>query len=165
EFVTPTRYSAIPCSLVPIRSRNAMPQPAYDPNNVFGKILRGELPSQRVYEDEATIAIMDVMPTSDGHTLVIPKAPSRNMLDADPAVLAQLIATTQKIARAVKAAFNADGVAVYQFNEPASGQSVFHWHFHVVPRFEGVPAKPHGQKMEEQAVLSVNAEKIRAALA
>jgi histidine triad (HIT) family protein len=138
---------------------------AYDPNNVFGKILRGELPSHRVYEDDATIAIMDVMPTSDGHTLVIPKAPSRNMLDADPAVLAQLIATTQKIARAVKAAFKADGVAVYQFNEAASGQSVFHLHFHVVPRFEGVPAQPHGQKMEGQTVLAANAEKVRAALA
>jgi histidine triad (HIT) family protein len=142
-----------------------MTQPAYDPNNIFGKILRGELPSHRVYEDDATIAIMDVMPTADGHTLVIPKAPSRNILDADPAALAEAIATTQKIARAVKAAFNADGVAVYQFNETASGQSVFHLHFHVVPRFEGVPAKPHGQKMEDQAVLAANAEKIRAMLA
>src|SRR5436190_17901280 len=79
--------------------------PAYDPNNIFGKILRGELPSHRVYEDDATIAIMDVMPTADGHTLVIPKAPSRNMLDADPAVLGRLVATTQKIAKAVKTAF------------------------------------------------------------
>ena len=142
-----------------------MAQPAYDPGNIFGKILRGELPSHRVYEDDATIAIMDVMPTADGHTLVLPKAPSRNMLDADPAVLAQVIATTQKLANAVKAAFNADGVAVYQFNERASGQSVFHLHFHVVPRFEGVPARPHGAKMEDQAVLKANAEKIRAALA
>jgi histidine triad (HIT) family protein len=137
---------------------------AYDPNNIFGKILRGELPSHRVYEDDATIAIMDVMPTADGHTLVIPKAPSRNILDADPAVLARLIATTQKIAKALKTAFKADGIAVYQFNEPASGQSVFHLHFHVVPRFEGVPAKPHGQKMEDQAVLAANADKIREAL-
>jgi histidine triad (HIT) family protein len=142
-----------------------MPQTAYDPNNIFGKILRGELPSHRVYEDDDTIAIMDVMPTADGHTLVIPKAPSRNILDADPAVLARAIATTQKIAKAVKAAFRADGVAVYQFNEPASGQSVFHLHFHVVPRFEGVPQKPHGSKMEDQAVLAANVEKIRAALA
>jgi histidine triad (HIT) family protein len=142
-----------------------MTAPAYDPANIFGKILRGELPSHRVYEDEATIAIMDVMPTADGHALVIPKAPSRNILDADPAVLARVIATTQKLANAVKSAFNSDGVAVYQFNERASGQSVFHLHFHVVPRFEGVPAKPHGSTMEDQAVLAANAEKIRAALA
>src|SRR5690349_2031869 len=142
-----------------------MSQVTYDPSNIFGKILRGELPSHRVYEDDATIAIMDVMPTADGHTLVIPKAGSRNILDADPVVLAHTIAATQKIAKAVKAAFNADGVAVYQFNEPASGQSVFHLHFHVVPRFDGVPAKLHGQKMEDQAVLAANAEKIRKALA
>ena len=142
-----------------------MPQSAYDPDNVFAKILRGELPSQRLYEDDATIAIMDVMPTADGHTLVIPKAPARNMLDADPENLKRLIMTVQKLTQAVKAAFRADGVAVYQFNERASGQSVFHLHFHVVPRFEGVPAKPHGSTMEDQAVLAANAEKIRAALA
>jgi histidine triad (HIT) family protein len=138
---------------------------AYDDNNVFAKILRGELPSYRLYEDEATIAVMDVMPTADGHSLVIPKAASRNILDADPETLQKLIPTVQRIARAVKKAFKADGVAVYQFNEPASGQSVFHLHFHVVPRFEGVPAKPHGSKMEDQAVLAANADKIRKALA
>ena len=104
------------------------------------------------------------MPTADGHTLVIPKAPARNMLDADPENLKRLIMTVQKLAQAVKAAFDADGVAVYQFNEAASGQSVFHLHFHIVPRFEGVPAKPHGSKMEDPAVLAANAEKIRAAL-
>jgi histidine triad (HIT) family protein len=142
-----------------------MPQSAYDPNNVFGKILRGELPSHKLYEDDATVAIMDVMPTTDGHTLVIPKVASRNILDADLATLAPVIAVVQKMARAVKAAFDADGVAVYQFNEAASGQSVFHLHFHVVPRFDGVPQKPHGSKMEDQKVLAANAEKIRAALA
>ena len=104
------------------------------------------------------------MPTADGHTLVIPKAPARNMLDADPENLKRLIMTVQKLAQAVKAAFDADGVAVYQFNEAASGQSVFHLHFHIVPRFEGVPVKPHGSKMEDPAVLAANAEKIRAAL-
>jgi histidine triad (HIT) family protein len=138
---------------------------AYDDSNVFAKILRGELPSHKLYEDDATIAIMDVMPTADGHALVIPKTPSRNILDADPAVLARIIPVVQRLAKAVKAAFAADGVAVYQFNEPASGQSVFHLHFHIVPRFEGVPQKPHGSKMEDQAVLAANAEKIRAALA
>jgi len=138
---------------------------AYDPSNIFGKILRGELPSQKVFEDDATVAIMDIMPVADGHTLVLPKAPSRNLLDAEPATLARVIATTQKIALAVKDAFGSDGVAVYQFNEPAAGQTVYHLHFHVVPRFEGVPQGPHGSKMEDAAVLAANADKIRAALA
>jgi histidine triad (HIT) family protein len=141
-----------------------MTAPAYDSGNVFGKILRGELPSHKLYEDDASIAIMDVMPTADGHTLVIPKAPARNMLDADPESLKQLIVTVQKLAKAIKTAFQSDGVAVYQFNEAASGQSVFHLHFHIVPRFEGVAVKPHGSKMEEPAVLAANADKIRAAL-
>jgi len=138
---------------------------AYDPSNIFGKILRGELPSQKVYEDDATVAIMDIMPVADGHTLVLPKAPSRNLLDAEPETLARVIATTQRIALAVKDAFGSDGVAVYQFNEPAAGQTVYHLHFHVVPRFEGVPQGPHGSKMEDAAVLAANADKIRAALA
>jgi histidine triad (HIT) family protein len=107
---------------------------------------------------------MDVMPQGPGHTLVVPKAASRNLLDADPAVLAKLLPTVQKVARAVKAAFAADGVSVFQYNEPAGGQSVFHLHIHVVPRFEGVPLKPHSGKMEDQAVLAANAEKLRAAL-
>ena len=141
-----------------------MTAPAYDAGNIFAKILRGELPSQKLYEDDSAIAIMDVMPTADGHTLVIPKAPARNMLDADPDSLKRVVVTVQKLAKAVKAAFQADGVAVYQFNEPASGQSVFHLHFHIVPRFEGVTVKPHGSKMEDPAVLAANAEKIRAAL-
>ena len=137
---------------------------AYDDSNIFAKILRGELPSQKLYEDDSTIAIMDVMPTADGHTLVIPKAPARNMLDADPETLKRVVVAVQKLAKAVKTAFQADGVAVYQFNEAASGQSVFHLHFHIVPRFEGVAVKPHGSKMEDPAVLAANADKIRAAL-
>jgi len=141
-----------------------MTAPAYDASNVFAKILRGELPSQKLYEDDSTIAIMDVMPTADGHTLVIPKAPARNMLDADPETLKRVVVAVQKLAKAVKTAFQADGVAVYQFNEAASGQSVFHLHFHIVPRFEGVAVKPHGSKMEDPAVLAANADKIRAAL-
>jgi histidine triad (HIT) family protein len=142
-----------------------MTAPAYDDSNVFAKILRGELPSHKLYEDDATIAIMDVMPTADGHCLVIPKAASRNILDADPESLKRLVMIVQKLARAVKSAFKSDGVAVYQFNEAASGQSVFHLHVHIVPRFEGVAVKPHGAKMEDRAVLQANAEKIRAALA
>mgnify|MGYP000854039387 CR=1 FL=1 len=142
-----------------------MSAPAYDSGNIFAKILRGELPAQKVYEDDAIVAIMDVMPTAHGHTLVLPKTPSRNMFDTDPEVLKKLIVAVQALAKAVKTAFAADGVAVYQFNEAASGQSVFHLHFHVVPRHDGVPAKPHGSKMEDAAVLAANADKIRAALA
>jgi histidine triad (HIT) family protein len=136
----------------------------YDPDNIFAKILRGEIPSTRVYEDDGVVAFMDVMPQAEGHTLVVPKAASRNLLDADPAMLGPLMAVVQKIARAVKQAFKADGVTVVQFNEPAAGQTVFHLHFHVIPRFDGVPLRPHSGKMEEAAVLQANAEKIRAAL-
>lgn len=136
----------------------------YDTNNVFAKILRGEIPSHKVYEDDSVIAFMDVMPQGPGHTLVVPKAASRNLLDADPAVLAKLLPVAQKIAHAVKSAFAADGVSVFQYNEPAGGQSVFHLHVHVVPRFEGVALKPHSGKMEDGAVLAANAEKVRKAL-
>ena len=137
----------------------------YDTGNIFARILRGELPSERVYEDDATVAFMDVMPQGVGHTLVLPKAPSRNLLDADPAAFASLFATVQKVAQAVKKAFSADGVTVMQFNEPASGQTVYHLHVHVIPRFEGVPLKPHTGQMEKPETLAANAEKIRAALA
>ncbi|MBR7652831.1 HIT family protein [Brucella oryzae] len=136
----------------------------YDDNNIFAKILRGEIPSTRVYETDDVIAFMDVMPQGTGHTLVVPKAPSRNLLDAKPETLANVVQVVQKIAQAVKKAFNADGVTVMQFNEPASGQTVYHLHFHVIPRFEGVALKPHTGQMEDAAVLSANAEKIRAAL-
>jgi histidine triad (HIT) family protein len=137
---------------------------AYDPGNIFAKILRGEIPSHRVYEDDAVVAFMDVMPQGIGHTLVVPKAPSRNMLDADPATLGPLFGAVQKVAVAVKKAFKADGVTLMQFNEPASGQTVYHLHVHVVPRFEGVPLKPHSGQMEKPEVLAENAGKIRAAL-
>ncbi len=137
---------------------------AYDDSNIFAKILRGEIPSHRVYEDADTIAFMDVMPQATGHMLVVPRAPSRNLLDADPKTFAPLMATVQKIARAAKTAFEADGITVIQFNEPASGQTVFHLHVHVIPRFEGVPLKPHTGKMEDPQVLATNAEKVRRAL-
>lgn len=136
----------------------------YDDNNIFAKILRGEIPSTRVYETDDIVAFMDVMPQGTGHTLVVPKAPSRNLLDAKPETLANAVQVVQKIAQAVQKAFNADGVTVMQFNEPASGQTVYHLHFHVIPRFEGVALKPHTGQMEDAAVLSANAEKIRAAL-
>jgi len=138
---------------------------SYDDTNIFARILRGELPAHRVYEDDAVIAFMDVMPQSPGHTLVVPKTPSRNLLDADPAVLGPLFAAAQKIAVAVKKAFSADGVRVSQFNEAAAGQSVYHLHVHVIPMFKGVPLKPHTGGMEKPEVLAANAEKIRRALA
>lgn len=141
-----------------------MSTPAYDPDNIFAKILRGDLPAHKVYEDDATFAFMDIMPRGDGHCLVIPKKPSRNILDVDADSLAAVAATTQKLARAVKKAFAADGITVQQFNEQAGGQVVFHLHVHIIPRFEGVALKPHTGQMEDQAVLSANAEKIRAAL-
>ncbi|PDV89589.1 HIT family protein [Rhizobium sp. H4] len=138
---------------------------AYDDNNIFAKILRGEIPSHRIYEDQHTVAFMDVMPQAPGHVLVVPKAPSRNILDADPATLALAITVVQKVAKALEEVFDADGVFIAQFNEPAAGQTVFHLHFHVIPRHEGVALKPHSGKMEDSAVLAANAEKIKAALA
>ena len=137
---------------------------AYDPNNIFAKILKGEIPSVKLYEDDDTLAFMDVMPQATGHLLVIPKSGSRNLLDADPAVLSKLIPVVQKLAVAAKEAFDADGVFVAQFNEAAAGQTVYHLHFHVIPRHEGVPLKPHTGKMEDIEVLKANAEKIKAAL-
>lgn len=138
---------------------------AYDDTNIFARILRGEIPSHKVYEDAAVIAFMDVMPQGTGHTLVVPKSPSRNLLDADPAIFGALFSVVQKIALAVKAAFAADGVTIQQFNEIAAGQSVYHLHVHVLPRFDGVALKPHTGEMEKPDVLAANAEKIRAALA
>lgn len=138
---------------------------AYDDTNIFARILRGELPAHKVYEDTAVVAFMDVMPQGEGHTLVVPKAPSRNLLDADPATFGALFSVVQKIAVAVKKAFSADGVTIQQFNEIAAGQSVYHLHVHVLPRFDGVALKPHTGAMEKPEVLATNAEKIRAALA
>ncbi|WFU03341.1 HIT family protein [Rhizobium sp. CB3171] len=137
-----------------------MTSPAYDANNIFAKILKDEIPSYRVYEDEHTVAFMDVMPQAPGHTLVLPKSPSRNLLDADPSTLPHLITTVQKVAVAIQEAFDADGVYIAQFNEPAAGQTVFHLHFHIIPRHEGIALKPHSGKMEDGAVLAENAKKI-----
>jgi len=137
----------------------------YDRNNVFAKILRGELPCYKLYEDDDTFAFMDIMPRGNGHCLVIPKAAARNLLDVKPKSLAAVMKTTQKLARAVTAAFSADGVTVQQFNEAAGGQVVFHLHVHVIPRFDGVALKPHTGEMERGEILSENADKIRSALA
>ncbi len=136
----------------------------YDPNNIFAKILRGEIPAHKVYEDEETLAFMDVMPQVDGHTLVVPKAASRNLLDADPAILGRLMSVVQKVARAVKLAFDAEGILIKQFNEPAAGQTVFHFHVHVLPRRSGVELRAHSGKMADPALLAKHAGMIRAAL-
>lgn len=141
------------------------PMTAYDPDNVFAKILRGDLPSQKVFEDEATIAVMDIMPRSDGHALVIPKAASRTFLDMAPADIAATYATVQRVARAAKTAFAADGVTIQQFNESAGGQVVFHTHVHVLPRWTGVPLRPHTGEMTKPEVISAHAAKLKAALA
>jgi histidine triad (HIT) family protein len=137
---------------------------SYDTNNVFAKILRGEIPCHKVYEDAHTLAFMDVMPQADGHTLVIPKSPSRNLLDADPAALGALMASVQKVANAVRKAFGAEGILIQQFNEGAAGQTVFHLHFHILPRNAGVALRPHSGKMADNQLLSRHAEMIRAAL-
>lgn len=136
----------------------------YDPNNIFGKILRGEIPCETLYEDEHTLAFMDIMPQSDGHCLVIPKQASTGLLDADPAVFASLFATVQKLAHAAKRAMQADGVTIMQFNGAAAGQTVFHLHVHIVPRKDGVPLRAHSGEMEQAAVLKAHADQIRAAL-
>ncbi|MBY8915209.1 HIT family protein [Nitratireductor sp. L1-7-SE] len=141
-----------------------MTSAAYDNDNVFAKILRGELPSHKLYEDDETLALMDIMPRGDGHCLVIPKKPSRNILDVDADSLAAVMRTVQKLARAAKSAFDADGVTIQQFNELAGGQVVFHLHVHIIPRFEGVALRPHTGEMADQTVLAEQAEKIRSQL-
>jgi histidine triad (HIT) family protein len=141
-----------------------MVEPAYDDSNIFAKILRGEIPCHKVYEDEVALAFMDVMPQAEGHVLVLPKTPARNILDVDPDVLSALMPRLQKLARAVKTALNADGLTILQFNEPAGGQTVFHLHFHIVPRWTGVPLRPHSGIMEKPEMLAALRERIVAAL-
>jgi len=136
----------------------------YDPNNIFAKILGGQIPSVKVYEDDKTFAFMDVMPEAEGHVLVIPKEGAENILDLSPAGLAALMATTQKVAKAVDKALSPDGILLKQYNRAAAGQSVFHVHFHIVPRWEGVPMAPHGKVMVEAAKLEPIAAKIRSEL-
>ncbi len=136
----------------------------YDPQNVFAKILRGEIPAHTVYEDDHTLAFMDVMPQGPGHTLVIPKAPARGLLDASPESLSAVAATVQRVARAVKTAFSADGLTIFQYNEPAGGQTVFHLHVHIVPRFDGVALGRHTGKMADQDLLGIHAAQVRGAL-
>ena len=137
---------------------------AYDSNNVFARILRGELPAHKVYEDTETLAFMDIMPRSQGHTLVIPKMPVRNMLDAGEAELAACMKTVQRVALAAMKAFGAEGFTLVQANEAAGGQEVFHMHFHILPRWDGKPLGPPASQMEKPEMLAADAERIRQAL-
>jgi histidine triad (HIT) family protein len=138
--------------------------PNYDTNNVFAKIIRGELPAHKVYEDDKTFAFLDIMPRAAGHTLVIPKAPVRTILDIAPDDLAHLFKKTQAIAQAAMTVFAADGLTIQQFNEPAGGQVVFHLHIHVIPRKIGVALKPPASIKEDPAILSDQALRLAAAL-
>jgi histidine triad (HIT) family protein len=137
----------------------------YDTNNIFARILRGDIPAHKVFEDDATLAFMDVMPQSDGHTLVIPKVAAENLFELPPADLGRLIQATQKVALAVRTAFQPDGVTLMQFNGPEAGQTVFHIHFHIVPRYAGMALRSHSRQMADSALLATHAQRIRDALA
>ena len=139
--------------------------PAYDQNNIFAKIIRGEMPSYKVYEDDKVLAFLDIMPRAPGHTLVLPKAPARNILDIAPDDLVAVALTAQRVAKTAVNVFSADGVTIQQFNEGAGGQVVFHLHLHIIPRKNGVPMKPPASEKEKPEVLSDHALKLSAALA
>jgi histidine triad (HIT) family protein len=139
--------------------------PDYDEGNIFAKILRGEMPAYKVYEDDNALAFLDIMPRAPGHTLVIPKRKARNILDAAPEDLAYLIKITQKVAKAAMKTFGAQGITIQQFNESAGGQVVFHLHVHVIPRQAGVALKPPASRRETLEVLTEHAAKLTAALA
>lgn len=137
---------------------------AYDTNNIFARILRGELPCEKLFEDAQTLAFMDIMPRADGHCLVIPKTPARTLFDIPADIQPALFATIQKVARAAKNGMGADGLTLQQFNESAGGQVVFHVHFHIIPRWDGVKMRPHTGEMAPKELIAANAAKIRAAL-
>jgi len=137
---------------------------AYDPNNIFAKILRGEFPCYKVHEDEHVLAFLDIMPRAPGHTLVIPKAPARNILDIAPDDLAQVARASQRIAHAAMKAFKADGITLQQFSEAAGGQVVFHLHMHVIPRHDGIALLPAASRKEDGKVLEEHAAMMIAAL-
>jgi len=136
----------------------------YDPSNIFAKILKGELPCHKVHEDDKALVMMDIFPQSRGHTLIVPKAASRNLLDADPEALSALMPLVQRVAKAVKAATNADGLRLVQFNEAPAGQTVFHLHFHIIPVYEGTPLGAHAGGKADDAELATLARDIAAHL-
>jgi histidine triad (HIT) family protein len=137
---------------------------AYDNSNIFAKILRGEIPCHKIYEDEHVLSFLDIMPRSPGHALVIPKAPARNILDIKEEDYLHVARATRKIARAAMMAFKADGITVQQFNEAAGGQVVFHLHVHVMPRHDGIALLPPASRKEDVKVLEDNATKLVAEL-
>lgn len=137
---------------------------AYDDSNIFARILRGEIPCHRVFEDEHTLAFMDIMPQAEGHTLVLPKVAAEDIFSLPPESLAAVIQTTQRVARAVRKAFAPPGVMIAQLNGAAAGQTVFHLHFHVIPRHAGHDLEMHAREMADPAVLAAQAERIRASL-
>ena len=135
----------------------------YDDGNIFAKILRGEAPAARVFEDEHVLAFMDVFPQARGHTLVIPKhSRARNLLEEEPQVLSNLILGVQRVTRAVRAALNPDGILVSQFNGAPAGQTIYHLHFHIIPRWDGVPLGRHGEGMADAEELKALAAQIAA---
>jgi histidine triad (HIT) family protein len=138
---------------------------AYDANNLFARIVRGEIPCVRVHEDAETLAFMDIMPQSPGHTLIVPKIAGENILDSPPASVAAAIRTTQRVARAVRQAFDCSGLIVTQFNGTSAGQTVFHLHFHVIPVYTDSGLRGHGRTKAEPAVLEEHAARIRIAMA
>lgn len=137
---------------------------SYDASNIFAKILRSEIPAHKVYEDGVALVMMDIFPQSRGHTLVIPKVASRNLLDADPATLAAVMPLIQRVAQAVKSASSADGIRLAQFNEAAAGQTVFHLHFHIIPAYDGAVLGLHGGGKADDAELAALAAEIAALL-
>jgi histidine triad (HIT) family protein len=137
----------------------------YDDQNLFAKILRGEIPCYKIYENEHTLAFMDIMPRSPGHTLVIPKSPARGILDIETEAFAEVARTSKKVAMAAVKAFGADGIIVQQFSEAASGQVVFHLHMHVMPMTAGVELLPAQSRREDAKVLEEHSARMIAALA
>lgn len=136
----------------------------YDPKNVFARILRGELPCARICEDAQTLAFMDIMPSVEGHALVVPKEFAETIFDLSADAASSLIRTTQRVAKAVQAALRCPGLMLVQLNGAASGQSIPHVHFHVVPRWEGLDLKLHGREQVDRKDLEALAARIRAAL-
>ena len=137
---------------------------AYDSDNIFAKILRGEAPAFKVFEDEYSLAFMDVMPQVPGHTLVIPKDSTEDIFNADPVILSHTMASVHTVAAAVKQAFEVPGIMLAQLNGPAAGQTVFHLHFHILPRTDGIDLQMHARGMADFAELEAHAERIRAAI-
>lgn len=137
----------------------------YDPGNVFARILRGELPAHRVYENDAVVAILDAMPQSDGHTLILPRARAENLFDLDDTAAVATVRAAKVIAAGLRQAFRPDGITLMQFNGAAAGQTVFHFHLHLIPRYENRPLRSHGRNPADPAVLADQAERLRQALA